>query len=130
MNDDFNTAAVIGHLYALTRSLNTIINAAKKNKGKISHLIADKTKEAFNEVGAVLGLFLTEPDKYFAAMKKEGLASSEISEDEIERLILERTEAKKEKNFARADEIRGILTEKEILLKDTPQGTEWRFKNN
>jgi len=130
MNDDFNTAAVIGHLYALTRSLNTIIDAAKKNKSNISYLFADKTKEVFNEAGTVLGLFLTEPDKYFAAMKKEGLASSEISEDEIEKLILERTQAKKEKNFARADEIRDILTEKEILLKDTPQGTEWSFKNN
>ncbi len=130
MDDDFNTAAAIGHLYALTRSLNTIIDAAKKNKGKISHLIADKTKEVFNEVGGIFGLFQTEPNTYFGAMKKEGLASSGISEDEIEKLIAERTEAKKEKNFGRADEIRDILTEKEIILKDTPQGTEWSFKNN
>jgi cysteinyl-tRNA synthetase len=130
MDDDFNTAAAIGHLYSLTRSLNTVIDAAKKNKGKMSPLVAEKAKKVFSEVGKVFGLFQTEPNKYFDAMKKEGLASSGDSEDEIESLISERTSAKKEKNFARADEIRDILTEKGIILKDTPQGTEWSFKNN
>ena len=130
MDDDFNTAAAVGHLYSLTRSLNTVIDAAKKNKGKMSPLIADKAKKAFCEAGKVFGLFQTEPKDYFDAMKKEGLASSGDSEEEIESLIAERTAAKKEKNFARADEIRDILTEKGIILKDTPQGTEWSFKNN
>jgi len=130
MDDDFNTAAAIGHLYVLTRSLNSIIDAAKKNSGKISGSIAEKTKGIFSEVGNVLGLFQTAPDTYFDAMKKDGLASSGTSEDDIEKLVNERTAAKKEKNFARADEIRDLLTEKGILLKDTPQGTEWSFKNN
>jgi cysteinyl-tRNA synthetase len=130
MDDDFNTAAAIGHLYSLTRSLNTVIDAAKKNKGKMSHLIAEKAKKAFNQEGKVFGLFQMEPSKYFDTMKKEGLASSGDSEEEIEGLIAERAAAKKEKNFARADEIRDILTEKGIILKDTPQGTEWSFKNN
>jgi cysteinyl-tRNA synthetase len=130
MDDDFNTAAAVGHLYSLTRSLNTVIDAAKKNKGKMSPLIAEKAKKVFSEVGKVFGLFQTDPNKYFEAMKKEGLASSGDSEEEIESLIAERTAAKKEKNFARADEIRDILTEKGIILKDTPQGTEWSFKND
>jgi len=130
MDDDFNTAAAVGHLYSLTRSLNTVIDAAKKNKGKMSYLIAKKAKKAFNETGKIFGLFQTEPGKYFAAMKKEGLASSGDSEEEIENLIAERATAKKEKNFTRADEIRDLLTEKGITLKDTPQGTEWSFKNN
>lgn len=130
MDDDFNTAAAVGHLYSLTRSLNTVIDAAKKNKGKMSHLIAEKAKKAFNQEGKVFGLFQMEPSKYFDTMKKEGLASSGDSEEEIEGLIAERAAAKKEKNFARADEIRDILTEKGIILKDTPQGTEWSFKNN
>jgi cysteinyl-tRNA synthetase len=130
MDDDFNTAAAVGHLYSLTRSLNTVIDAAKKNKGKMSHLIAKKAKKAFNQEGKVFGLFQMEPSKYFDTMKKEGLASSGDSEEEIEGLVAERAAAKKEKNFARADEIRDILTEKGIILKDTPQGTEWSFKNN
>jgi cysteinyl-tRNA synthetase len=96
----------------------------------MSHLLAEKAKKAFNEAGKVFGLFQTAPTKYFDAMKKEGLASSGDSEEEIEKLIAERAAAKKEKNFARADEMRDILTEKGIILKDTPQGTEWSFKNN
>ena len=96
----------------------------------MSCLIAEKAKKAFNETGKVFGLFQTAPNKYFDTLKKEGLASSGGSEEEITRLIAERSSAKKEKNFARADEIRDILTEKGIILKDTPQGTEWIFKNN
>ena len=48
----------------------------------------------------------------------------EILEEEIEQLIAERQEARKEKNFARADEIRDILKEKGYVLKDTPQGVQ------
>ena len=129
MDDDFNTAAALGHLYSLTRSLNTVIDSTKKNKGKISSLIAQKAKNVFNEAGKVFGLFQTVPNKYFDAIKKEGLASSGNSEEEIEGLVAERAAAKKEKNFARADEIRDILTQKGIILKDTPQGTDWSFKS-
>ena len=48
----------------------------------------------------------------------------EILDEEIEQLIAERQEARKSKNFARADEIRDILKEKGITLKDTPQGVQ------
>lgn len=130
MDDDFNTAAAIGHLYTLTRSLNTVIDKAKKNNRKIPCAISEKAAEIFRETGEILGLFQTEPEAYFEALKKDGLDASGISEQDVQKLVAERAEAKKTKNFARADEIRDILTEKGILLKDTPQGTEWRFENN
>lgn len=47
-------------------------------------------------------------------------------DEEIEALIKERQEARKAKNFARADEIRDILTEKGILLEDTREGVKWK----
>ena len=50
----------------------------------------------------------------------------ESVDEEIENLILERTEARKNKNFARADEIRDILKEKGIELLDTKDGVKWR----
>ena len=49
-------------------------------------------------------------------------------DEEIEQLIIERTESRKSKNWARADEIRDLLTEKGIFLEDTPQGIRWRRK--
>ena len=47
-------------------------------------------------------------------------------DEEIEQLIEERTQARKNRDFARSDEIRDLLKEKGILLDDTPQGTRWR----
>ena len=49
----------------------------------------------------------------------------EILDEEIENLIAERQAARKEKNFARADEIRNLLLEKGIVLKDTREGVKW-----
>ncbi len=50
----------------------------------------------------------------------------EILDEEIEQLIAERQAARKEKNFARADEIRGILLERGIILEDTREGVKWK----
>ena len=50
----------------------------------------------------------------------------EILDEEIEALIKERTEARKSKNFVRADEIREILTSKGIVLEDTREGVKWK----
>ena len=51
-----------------------------------------------------------------------------LNDSDVERLILERTEAKKSKNFARADAIRDELLEKGILLEDTKNGVKWKRK--
>ncbi|MGI6156714.1 MAG: CysS/YqeB C-terminal domain-containing protein, partial [Enterococcus lemanii] len=50
----------------------------------------------------------------------------DLIDEEIEALIVERNQARKEKNFARSDEIRDLFKEKGIVLEDTPQGTRWR----
>jgi len=63
-------------------------------------------------------------------LKNMGSASRGISKQEIEGLIAERLLARKEKNWARSDEIRNSLAEKGVILKDSPQGTEWSFKQN
>jgi cysteinyl-tRNA synthetase len=51
-----------------------------------------------------------------------------LLDEEVERLIAERSDARKAKNWARADEIRDLLTQQGILLEDTPQGLRWRRK--
>ncbi|MFT6072792.1 MAG: cysteinyl-tRNA synthetase [Dasania sp.] len=58
---------------------------------------------------------------------KQSAKQSILSEVDIAKLITERTEAKKSKNFARADEIRNILQSHNITLEDTPQGVTWRY---
>ena len=54
------------------------------------------------------------------------LFRSEILDSDIEALILQRQQARKEKNFARADEIREELLSKNIVLEDTREGVRWK----
>jgi cysteinyl-tRNA synthetase len=82
----------------------------------------------FKDVGSVFGLFQSEPEQYFSARKHEGISTAGISEADVQRLIDERLEARRQKNWARADEIRDELAAKGITLKDTSQGTEWSVK--
>ncbi len=129
MDDDFNTAAALGHLYTLTRSLNSIIDQKKKFPTfQIAEGTFQLAKEQFKMVGSVFGLFQESAQAYFQKQKEKGLAAAAISPEEIEQLIKDRELARKSKDFKKADEIRKQLEEKGIILKDTPQGTEWATK--
>lgn len=121
MCDDFNTAEAMGNLFELTRAINRSIDS----KGWTPSL-----KNALEEIehfGKTLGILEYEPDEYLQSHKLEK-ASSGITEDEIDELIQERITARKEKNWARADEIRDELDEKGIVLEDKAEGTIWRVK--
>ena len=129
MDDDFNTAAALGHLYTLTRSLNSIIDQKKKFPTfQIAEGTFQLAQEQFKMVGSVFGLFQESAQAYFQKQKEKGLAAAAISPEEIEQLIKDRELARKSKDFKKADEIRKQLEEKGIILKDTPQGTEWATK--
>ncbi len=130
MDDDFNTAAAIGILYTLTKTLNRLVDRKKKNLlFNFSRDLALQAQNVFREAGNVLGLFQEAPSEYFEKQKKNSIASSGINEKEIEKLIAERIKARNGKDWKRADEIRNSLAEKGVILKDSPNGTEWSFKN-
>ena len=84
-----------------------------------------KERRDFFDCGKVLGLFQEEPSKFLAEIAE---APSEISADEIETLIRERDQARKRKEWARADSIRSELSKKGIILEDGPTGTSWRLR--
>lgn len=104
MDDDLNTADAISAVFELVTAINTAV------KDGCSKEFAEKSLESLMELCDVLGL-----------LQQEGKAGVE---DEVQALVDEREEARKAKNFARADEIRDILKEKGITLKDTPQGVQ------
>jgi len=104
MDDDFNTADAISVIFELVRESNSIAADPEPSKE-----FAGKTLLAFNELVDVLGLLYDEAEDI-------GL------DDEIERLIKARQEARAQKNWAEADVIRDKLGEMGIILKDTPQG--------
>jgi cysteinyl-tRNA synthetase len=75
----------------------------------------------------VLNLLQADPEEMVKTLRQKA-ADLKIAPEEIERLITERVQARKNKDWARADAIRRQLSELDILLEDTPQGTVWRVK--
>ena len=106
MDDDFNTADAISVLFDLIRDINSNvgINSSKE--------LCEKALELIRELGLPLGI-----------LQKTTKGSLEA---EIEALIAERQQARKDRNFALADKIRDELKAKGIELLDTPQGVRWK----
>ncbi|WP_270497886.1 cysteine--tRNA ligase [Blautia intestinalis] len=106
MDDDFNTADALAAVFELVKFGNTNVQEGSSAE------FAAHTLEVMTKLCDVLGLIL---DK-----------TEEILDEEIENLIAERQAARKAKDFARADEIRGLLLDKGIELKDTREGVKWK----
>ena len=106
MDDDFNTADALAAVFELVKFANTNVQEGSSKE------FAGHTLEVMTKLCDVLGLTLE---------KKE-----EILDEEIENLIAERQAARKAKDFARADEIRGLLLDKGFELKDTREGVKWK----
>jgi cysteinyl-tRNA synthetase len=127
MDDDFNTAQVLGHIFDLVRAVNRILAESTKISSDLKAVLA-KARRVLDEAGEVLGIFRTRPDVYLENARERKLGELGISREEIEELIEERTTARKTRDFARSDEIRDTLLARNIVLLDSPQGTTWRIK--
>jgi cysteinyl-tRNA synthetase len=127
MNNDFNTAQAIGHLFTLQRRLQRFLDqfGQKKLKG-VNAILAQRGAAKLQEHGQVLGLLTRDPQAFFGEQRKLKLESTGMTEAEVEQLIELRRQARLAKDFAESDRIRGELETKRILLEDTPQGTRWR----
>lgn len=105
MEDDLNTADALAAVFMLVRDINTAISAGAGKQALKAFA------EVFDELTGVLGLVYNR--------------KTETLDSEIEALIAKRTEARKNKDFKTADEIRDKLKEMGIILEDTPQGVKW-----
>ncbi|OPY01133.1 MAG: Cysteine--tRNA ligase [Syntrophus sp. PtaB.Bin001] len=126
MDDDLNTARAIGYLFDAARQVNGFLSDAKAAKSDEGRKVLALAEKHIKDSGYVLGLFQEEPDAYFIQDRERETRNRGIDPVEIERLIAERWTARAEKNWQRADEIRQLLAEKGIALKDTPTGTTWK----
>jgi len=106
MDDDFNTANAISKLFDLSKLANTYLLEKQTAEPVLQTFI-----DVFDELAGVLGL---------------PFAQSELLDAEIEALLEERIQARKNRDFARSDEIRDQLKEQNIILEDTAQGTRWK----
>lgn len=112
MNDDFNTRVALAGMYDLVRDL----NSAKGTS------IATDLAGQLKTLGSILGVLREDPEVFLQAGAGDAIAA-----EEIERLVAERIQAKQDKNYARADEIRKLLLSEGVVLEDSRTGsTQWR----
>lgn len=128
MDDDFNAALAIGHLFEAVRGLNRLIAEKRFDECPLSlAVLADGVKK-LRRLGEVLGLFGSEPAAWLEKQKSDGLQGGELTAEAIETLIAERKQARADRNFARGDEIRDELDAKGVILLDSREGTTWKLK--
>ena len=121
MDDDFNTALAIGYMFTLAKEINTYANSVINHKGDFDKKHFGQLMDVYKEMAEVIGIF-----EGSLEMPTEDDGKDGISPEEIEALIAERAEAKKAKNWARADEIRDGLKAQGIILEDSAAGTKWK----
>ena len=109
MDDDFNTAAALAAVHDLVREVNVAIA-----RDGLSASDRDAVLDAISRFDSVLGIF--------------GPEETAMLDAEIEALIEERQAARRDRNFARSDEIRDLLAERGIILEDTKDGVRWKRK--
>ncbi|CAN5529371.1 cysteine--tRNA ligase [soil metagenome] len=109
MDDNLNTSVALAALHNLVREVNSALaneTVLTEDRSFILHIL--------DKFDSVFGIF--------------GEKSEEILDNEIEQLIEERQDARRNRNFARSDEIRDLLAEKGIILEDTKEGVRWKRK--
>ena len=109
MDEDFATPEAVSVLFELAGEVN------RTRSGELAALL--------KSLGATLGLLQRNPNDFLQS--DVGVKSSDLSAEQIEALIEARSLAKKNKDFAAADKIRADLAAKNVILKDSPQGTQW-----
>ncbi|MDH5257363.1 MAG: class I tRNA ligase family protein, partial [Gammaproteobacteria bacterium] len=116
LDDDFNTSGALAVLFELVREINAL-----KADNKIEK--ASQLGEVLRELADMLGLLRDDPESFL-----KGVASgvSGLSDEAIDQLIVDRAEAKANKDWASADRIRDELNEQKIIIEDSASGTSWR----
>ena len=110
LDDDLNTAEALAAVFEYVRDTNAAMDSGDFLDG--------------NRVAAIA--FLDRFDCIFDVLKSSAQTAGGLSDFEIEELIAERAAAKKARNFARADELRGHLAAQGVILEDTKEGVRWK----
>ncbi|MBM4353488.1 MAG: cysteine--tRNA ligase [Deltaproteobacteria bacterium] len=126
MDDDFNTAAALGHLFELCRAANDWVARKRKTPGRIETLSA--IRKVLAEAAGIFGILERPPATVLSEIRDRDVARLGLDVVDIERVIAERWAARQAKDFARADALRTELSARNIDLMDSPQGSTWRVR--
>jgi cysteinyl-tRNA synthetase len=124
MDDDLNTALALSTLFDLAKSINKTID--ERDESGYPSAVAGAS--LLTALASTVGLMSQDPEIFSRGEVLRQLRQHGLDEAWVEKAISDRSEARKAKDYKRADEIRGMLLEKGIAILDTPQGTKWRKK--
>ncbi len=126
LDHDFNTARAMAWLFELVRAVNRFSN--HKNARKRGGPVVAEALRCFQLLGDSLGLMRMDVASFMEEVKNKRLAAMGISRAEIEGLLEERAQARADRDWAAADQIRDTLLEKSIVIMDRPDGVDWRVR--
>jgi cysteinyl-tRNA synthetase len=127
LDDDFNTAAALGHAFELARAVNRVSNH-KKAKRRAGPVVAPAL-EAFALLSDALGLMQLSTEDFHGEIRAKRLPLLGLTEDDVNAKLRERAEARIDRDWARADAIRDELEAARIVVMDTAEGgSEWRIR--
>jgi cysteinyl-tRNA synthetase len=119
MDDDFNTPAAVAELQGFRSAVNKLLEAGLSTKAK------ERARQLFRFLGSVAGLFQLENWRFNVDLSDIGVLG--LGAKEIEEKVRERNEARNQKDFKKADEIRQFLASYGIVIEDKPDGTSrWK----
>lgn len=122
MNDDFNTPQAISVLFSLAKEVNKLARETEDDQATAKLKAAAVTLKG---LAGTLNIGQVKPTEFLQA-QIGSVDEDQMTDEQIDTLIQERIDAKANKNFARADEIRNLLQQNNIELEDSKQGTTWR----
>jgi cysteinyl-tRNA synthetase len=127
MDNDFNSAQGLAHLFDAVKTLNKLFRVLTEQPAAQDIRIMRNAAAVFRDLAGVLGLVRCDPAEAIAAAKVKILAELDLSEEEILGLIAKRNQARAVKDWATSDQVRNYLLAHRIVMKDTPEGTVWEI---
>jgi len=126
LDDDFNTAAAIGHALQLARAVNRFSNHKKANR--LGGPVVAPALAGFALLGPALGLLQLSTEAFHEEIRQKRLPLLGLTPERVEQLLEERTEARINKDWARADAIRDELEACSVAVMDGEGGSRWRVR--
>jgi cysteinyl-tRNA synthetase len=130
MSDDFNTAGALGFVFEYVRHVNALIDKKNFVLDANSKLEIEKFLADIKNLASVFNILGENPEQFISDFKAKYLTQNSLSQDFIDSKISDRNEARKNKDFKKADEIRDELKSKGIVLRDAQNLTDWDVEFN
>jgi cysteinyl-tRNA synthetase len=128
MDDDFNSAKALAAVFETVKKGNKLMDGCNDAPQPSDADALKQVRADISAISNILGILMLNPSDYFRDKKEKGMADAAISPEEVEDLIRQRADARKNRDFSKADEIRDKLQSMNIVLEDGPEGTTWRME--